>query len=208
MTIRGIGKSMGKRLTPQEVHRLASCHKKTPHNRQFANEIAARMRRRHDCAISAYRCVHCGYWHVGENDIIPFGEPDPPQNRSMSRSAARTAREVRKSTQTIPAVPPRLEAIDGVMASPDRDHVIAACYLCAEGIAYMHRNGATPRERDDNAYSRRIRRLKDWLRAYSQNEEIDDKERTAYANRTVDLKSPYASQECHSTNLSLLDLLH
>lgn len=34
----------------------------------LARQIARQTSRRHECAMSAYECKHCGGWHVGQRD--------------------------------------------------------------------------------------------------------------------------------------------
>lgn len=36
----------------------------------LANETARRSARRKDKSLSAYRCEHCGLWHIGQNNTM------------------------------------------------------------------------------------------------------------------------------------------
>jgi hypothetical protein len=52
---------------PVEDFRLAGCDGKDRLDRQLAKQIVDRMSwaRKSKMAPNAYRCDHCGHWHVG-----------------------------------------------------------------------------------------------------------------------------------------------
>ena len=58
--------------TADEFERRVSCNGKDAFaDLQRAREVAQRGRRNKDCNVQPYKCVMCGYWHIGSH--VKFG---------------------------------------------------------------------------------------------------------------------------------------
>jgi hypothetical protein len=46
---------------------VAGCSgKRVYETKEVAERLAKRTRRDRNCRVSAYRCIHCHHWHIGE----------------------------------------------------------------------------------------------------------------------------------------------
>lgn len=67
---------------------LAACEGKQRQTRQAAKALAKKQRRKKGAAVEAYRCPHCGFWHIGAIEKKP-ARSEPPDGRTVKPTPER-----------------------------------------------------------------------------------------------------------------------